>query len=532
MSDFFPAGSDRAARRHGTGHPDRPGPGPQHQGRVAPWWTTRVVPGGQVTRLGRGTSRAVRLAPAAGPEAATAKAPVANRSLSSRARATRTGPGLSGIPASNTPVAGAPGATSFSGINHHQQRFEVAGGNQWSLEPPDQALCVGGGYVFEAVNNAVAVYDDGGARQALDSPEPLLQLPGRDRPHYRGRGTEADHRPDLPLRPDDEPLLPDDPHLRRRRRRQPAAGGHNTLDTAVSPTGDPLGTWTITHIDATDDGSDGTPSHPGCPCIGDYPHIGVDANGYYITTNEYPWFTDGFVGPRSTRCRRPQLASGAASVTVTQFDTSRAAPGGQPGFTVWPAQSPTTAQYATAAGRHRVLPEHERRRGGERHRPVEPAADLVADEHRIAGDRSTPALGVHVSSPRRSATYAIPLAGRAEGRPGTARRLPEPHLLRQAGVGHAGQVQGARGPDRLRSTPACSRSPTLRPALRQPRDRRRRRLVGPDAAQRAGIAWYVTQPTTAANGNLSTSVLQQGRIASAGNNLLIRRSASALTAPR
>ena len=39
-------------------------------------------------------------------------------------------------------------ALSFDGLNHRQQRL-ANGGNQWSLEPPDQALCVGNGYTVE-----------------------------------------------------------------------------------------------------------------------------------------------------------------------------------------------------------------------------------------------------------------------------------------------------------------------------------------------------------------------------------------------
>ena len=45
----------------------------------------------------------------------------------------------------------------FAGINHQDQRL-ASGGNQFSVEPPDQGLAVGGGYVLEAVNSAVALY--------------------------------------------------------------------------------------------------------------------------------------------------------------------------------------------------------------------------------------------------------------------------------------------------------------------------------------------------------------------------------------
>jgi hypothetical protein len=275
---------------------------------------------------------------------------VANRSLSSKARANRAGAGLSGIPAANTPIQTASSATSFAGINHHQQRFEIAGGNQWSLEPPDQALCVGGGFVLEAVNNAVAVYRTSGTRLAL---KPLNEFFGYPVEINRATGQAGPKQTT-------DPTCLFDPGTGRffltiltyysDTSGNPLPSGTNTLDTAVSTTSDPTGEWSITHIDATDDGTNGTPKHAGCPCLGDYPHIGVDANGYYITTNEYPFFTDGFVGAQIYAMSKAQLASGAESIRVTQVDTSRAAPNGQPGFTVWPSQSPTATQYAATAG--------------------------------------------------------------------------------------------------------------------------------------------------------------------------------------
>jgi hypothetical protein len=39
----------------------------------------------------------------------------------------------------------------FEGLNLFQQRY-ARGGNQFTVEPPDQGLCVGNGYVVEAVN--------------------------------------------------------------------------------------------------------------------------------------------------------------------------------------------------------------------------------------------------------------------------------------------------------------------------------------------------------------------------------------------
>ena len=47
---------------------------------------------------------------------------------------------------------------SFHGLNHRDQRL-ANGGNQFSLEPPDQALCVGNGYTVESVNSVLRVYE-------------------------------------------------------------------------------------------------------------------------------------------------------------------------------------------------------------------------------------------------------------------------------------------------------------------------------------------------------------------------------------
>ena len=52
---------------------------------------------------------------------------------------------------------------SFDGLNHFDQRFgSSSGNNQFSLEPPDQGLCVGNGFVVEAVNSVISVWDTNG----------------------------------------------------------------------------------------------------------------------------------------------------------------------------------------------------------------------------------------------------------------------------------------------------------------------------------------------------------------------------------
>jgi hypothetical protein len=477
---------------------------------VATAGVTRVVPGGQHTRLSAGGG-AGELAPAVGPEAATVREAVANRSLSSRAKSLRTGLGLSGISAPDTAITGSSATTSFSGIDHVTQRYGVADGNQWSLEPPDQALCVGNGYEFEAVNNAVAVYDSSGARLALDS---LNHFFGYDYEINRTTGAQGPQTTD--------PTCLFDPTTGRffltiLTYFVDGAGnptGVNSLDTAVSSSGSPVGSWTISHIDATDDGSNGTPTHPDCPCLGDYPHIGVDATGYYITTNEYPWSTDGFNGAQIYAMSKAELASGASAVTVTQFDTSRSAPSGQPGFTVWPAQSPTTTDYsAVAGGTEYFLSTNaaEEANGNGRSSTL-----LTWSLTNTSSLDSTPRMVLR-AVPSEVGTYAVPPPANQKVGP-----TPLADCLNVTACAKA--VLGT--PDRYKETerPLDSLDSRMQQVIYAGG-----RLFGShgtaldpagDTVQRAGVAWYETAPQTASNGNLSTSVIAQGRLGSVGQNLL------------
>jgi len=127
--------------------------------------------------------------------------------------------------------------------------------------------------------------------------------------------------------------------------------------------------WTIYRLPVQDDGTDGTPDH-NCPlrndgtghgpCIGDYPHIGADANGFYITTNEYAFFPDNiYMSAQIYAFSKSALASGAANVAVTQFDTtgavnsvtgpSRASPSGRPSHLAQRTSPARTAPSTSSA---------------------------------------------------------------------------------------------------------------------------------------------------------------------------------------
>ena len=241
---------------------------------------------------------------------------------------------------------------SFQGLNHREQRL-ANGGNQFSLEPPDQGLCVGNGYVVEAINSVLRVWNTSGVAQT--GVQDLNTFFG-----YPAAINRATFPAPNSIGPNViDPVCYYDPDNSRfvvaiTTLHVDADGnfnGRNTIDLAVSNTGDPTGSWTIYYVPAQNDGTEGTPNH-GCtldgstpgPCFQDYPHIGADANGVYITTNEYDLFGPSYSAAQIFAFSKAQLAAHPASINVTLVEDLSV--DGSPGFTVWPATSPA-GQYAT-----------------------------------------------------------------------------------------------------------------------------------------------------------------------------------------
>jgi hypothetical protein len=263
-----------------------------------------------------------------------------NRSLHGPAQAGRARTTLS----SSVVPSGPQLLGTFDGLNHFDSRT-ADGGNQFSNEPPDQGLCVGNGKVVEVINIAVQVYDKNGAGHGVTSLNKFYGLPS------------AIVRPNGPFGPDlFDPSCVFDPQTKTFfmmaddlgvNPKTGALTGRAHLDIAVSK--NPLGNWKVYKLDVTDNGSNGTPVHDGCPCFGDYPHIGFDGNGFYVTTNEFSISGPEFDGSQVYAFNKSELANRAKQIHVTQFDTT-GADKGNGGFTVWPAQSPSTADFNTANG--------------------------------------------------------------------------------------------------------------------------------------------------------------------------------------
>ncbi len=228
----------------------------------------------------------------------------------------------------------------FDGITERQQRL-ANNGNQFTLEPPDQGLCAGNGFVMESVNDALAVYSTDG--KTLKGVTDLNTFYGYAPAIVRG--TPAVYGPE----PTDPGCYFDKPTQRwfqivltlEHVGTTAPLSGVNHIDIAVSQTASPLGKWNIYRLPTQDDGTQGTPNHKcdGGACLGDYPHLGADSKGFYITTNEYPFFGSGFHAAQIYAFPKLLLAAGTSNLFYGQIDTIGLI-NGNPGFTVWPAISP------------------------------------------------------------------------------------------------------------------------------------------------------------------------------------------------
>jgi hypothetical protein len=194
-------------------------------------------------------------------------------------------------------------AVTFNGLDIVDQEFD----NRQDLEPPDQGICAGNGLIIEQVNVLWAVYTQSGARVAGPaSLNSLFQVPRdvlADPRCYFDPGTSRWFMTVT------DPVSAD------------LVSGRSFVLLAVSFDASPLDGFQLFAIDTTDDGQNGTPSHPGCsfngfpaPCFGDQPLLGADANGIYITTNEFGFLT--FNGTQIYAISKVDLENGSVSTVV------------------------------------------------------------------------------------------------------------------------------------------------------------------------------------------------------------------------
>jgi hypothetical protein len=265
------------------------------------------------------------------------------------------------------------GATGFDGLNHTDQRLAGTGkytNTQFSLEPPDQGLCVGNGFVLESVNTAFQVFNSGGT--PLTSPEAFSQFFGvapeviRSSPPVFGdflsdpkcNYDAATQRWFMTILQIDPPGLCNVGDFGSV---VPCPGSRAHTFVAVSQSADPRGSWNLFSIDATDDGLNGTPNHANsiiaCPCFGDQPLLGMNADALFISTNEYGIALKGNTNPGNpefgsqiyavSKRGLEQATSGNLPKVVHIFAGALPMPSGDccaPWDSIQPATSPTAGQ--------------------------------------------------------------------------------------------------------------------------------------------------------------------------------------------
>jgi hypothetical protein len=120
---------------------------------------------------------------------------------------------------------------------------------------------------------------------------------------------------------------------------------HSSVLIAVSLGTSPFSAFSLFQLDVTNDGTNGTPKHHGCPCFGDQPLMGADAHALWISTNEFPIFAPGFNGAQVYALDKAALVGGG---TVNVQHVLQGGPLAEGiAYTVQPATIPPGGSYAS-----------------------------------------------------------------------------------------------------------------------------------------------------------------------------------------
>ncbi len=193
-------------------------------------------------------------------------------------------------------------AKSVKGLN----AFDLAATHGFVVEPPDQGLCAGNGFVVEMSNLNLKIFDAN--LNAVSGPMVLETFFGQALAFGAAGG-------DVTIQGD--PRCYWDAGTQRWFLSQLVLDlSNNTgqFQIAVSTTSDPTGTYNLYALDDTDN------FNPGCPCFGDQPTMGANHDAIFITTNEFSINNPVFNGAVMYAIDKKALAAGADSAnTVTDF---------------------------------------------------------------------------------------------------------------------------------------------------------------------------------------------------------------------
>jgi len=262
-------------------------------------------------------------------------------------------------PSGNSIVSGS--FSGFEGLTEFDQAFLVFAGTNGvngELEPPDQALAVGNGFVLEAVNDAIAVYDTSGNLLAAEALSPFFEQP-----------PEATIDPKTGAILSFGPLISDPRILYDASTGRffvsvveidldpvtgnflPAGFAKSHFLVAVSADNNPLHGFNVFSLDTTNDGD---ARFGACPCFGDQPLVGFDDNGYYVSSNAFALPPGPFRGAQLYAFSKSALESAPSSTTpivvtaaqhfgnLNQAETV--------GFSIQPAFVPPGGSFASDDG--------------------------------------------------------------------------------------------------------------------------------------------------------------------------------------
>lgn len=177
-------------------------------------------------------------------------------------------------------LSGRSGAVGRDGISGTEMRYASPDGTRWnySLEPPDMALCVGNGFVIQGVNGAIQVFNTAGV--ALSGVTPMNYFIGYPKEFRFGPGVG-------------DPRCQYDPQTQRFFVTLYAFPGlYNQFGSilAMSNSSNPLGTWSVFELPDA-----GNFTLPDCvfSCFPDYPQLGLDSNAVWLTNNEFDFGNPG-----------------------------------------------------------------------------------------------------------------------------------------------------------------------------------------------------------------------------------------------
>ncbi|HMC76332.1 MAG TPA: hypothetical protein VKH34_04340 [Vicinamibacterales bacterium] len=394
----------------------------------------------------------------------------------------------------NAVTAASGGFLGVDGLTHAEQRL-TDGGNQFSTEPPDQAIAVGNGFVVEAVNLALRVRTAaGGAGATVSLNRFFFNESAIDR--TTGRAGRFLSDPKAYYDAENQRWFVTILSIAT----DPATGNlrpQSDVRIAVSRTADPNGAWNIYALETTN-GTGTTANHPGCPCFGDQPLIGADADGFYITTNEFPIFTPGFNGAQVYALSKRDLLSNRVP-RMKAFDGLPLAEG--PAYSLQPAVAAPGVAYNTGTAYFMS------------------ALDFFGTvDNRIAVWRLKNTDWLTTGTGNEPVLSSVVVQSQSYGQPPDAQQKPGPlplaaaiasGLVGKPATEHLSLIAG--NDDRMQQVMFDGEN--LWSALNTV-------VKTENGPTRTGAAYFIVKPSATTTGALSAAIVKQGYVSVNGNNVM------------